>query len=149
MAEDKRELLEKINTQLKTALKERNEIRLSVLRMVKSKILYVNAKGDLPDAEIVKIIKKYSKEVKDSITEFTKVGRTEEVARHEKELAIVAEFLPKEISPEEVKKLVQQTIKDTGATSIKEMGKVMKEVMAKQPGIDGKIVSQFVREILK
>ncbi len=146
---EKRELFDKINTELQKALKEKNELRLSTLRMMKSKILYVNAKGDLPDAEIIKIIKKYSKELKESIEEFKKVGRTEEVERHEKELKIVSEYLPKELSPEEVKNIVQQTVQELGATSIKEMGKVMKEVLGKHPGIDGKVVNQFVREILK
>ncbi len=149
MGEEKRELFNKINLELKNALKNKDELRLSTLRMMKSKVLYVNAKGDLPDAEIIKILNKYSKELKESIEEFNKVGRTAEVERHEKELAIVFEFLPKELSPEEIKKAVEQAVKDTGAASIKEMGKVMKEVLARHPGIDGKTVNQFVREILK
>jgi len=149
MGEEKRELFGKINTELQKALKEKNELRLAVLRMVKSKILYVNARGDLPDPEILKIIKKYSKSVKESIEEFKKVGKDEEAATHEKELAIVSEFLPAELSPEEVKKIVEQTIKDVGATSIKEMGKVMKEITAKYPSIEGKAASQLVRELLK
>ncbi len=148
MAEEKRELFNNINKQLQKALKEKDELRLSTLRMVKSKILYVNAKGDLPDPEIIKIIKKYSKELKESIEEFKKVGRTEETERHEKELSIVSEYLPKELSGEEIKTMVQQTIQELGATSIKEMGKVMKEVISKHPGIDGKTVNQFVRELL-
>jgi len=149
MAEEKRELLAKINSELQKALKEKNELRLATLRMVKSKILYVNARGDLPDPEILKIIKKYSKSVKESIEEFKKVGKDEEAATHEKELAIVAEFLPAELSPEEIKKIIEQTIKEVGATSMKEMGKVMKEITAKHPGIDGKIASTTVRELLK
>lgn len=149
MAEEKQELFNKINLELKKALKEKDELRLSALRMMKSKILYVNARGDLPDAEIIKILKKYAKELKESIEEFKKFGRAEEVEKHEKELAIVSEYLPKELSPEEIKKIVQESIQELGATSIKEMGKVMKEVLGKHPGIDGKIVNQFVREILK
>ena len=149
MAEEKRELFNKINSQLKDALKNKDELRLSTLRMMKSKVLYVNAKGDLPDAEIIKILKKYGKELKESIEEFKKVGRSEESERHGKELAIVSEFLPKELSPQEIKKMVEQTVKELGATSIKEMGKVMKEVLGKHPGIDGKVVNQSVREILK
>jgi uncharacterized protein YqeY len=147
--QEKRELFEKISNELKRALKEKNELRLSTLRMMKSKILYVNAKGDLPDAEIIKILKKYSNELKESITEFTKVDRNKEVERHEKELEIVSEYLPRELSPEEIKKIVQQAVQEVGATSIKEMGKIMKEVLGKHSGIDGKIVNQFVREILK
>lgn len=147
--QEPRESLNKLNSELTRALKEKNELRLSTLRMAKSKILYVNAKGDLPDADIIKILKKYSNELKDSIAEFNKVGRAAEVKRHEQELAIVAEFLPKELSFDEVKKIVQETINETGASSIKEMGSVMKAITGKHPGIDGKLVSQFVREVLK
>lgn len=149
MGEEKRELFSKVNQELKNALKNKDELRLSTLRMMKSKVLYVNAKGDLPDAEITKILKKYSKELMESIEEFKKVGRTAEVERHEKELAIVSEYLPKELSAEEIKTAVQQAIQAVGATSPKEMGKVMKEVLGKHPGIDGKTVNQFVRELLK
>jgi len=150
MAEaEKRELFNKINNDLRKALKEKDELRLSVLRMMKSKILYVNARGDLPDAELIKILTKYSKEIKESIDEFKKVGRMAEVERSEKELVMVQEYLPKELSPEEIKNIVQQAIQELGASSIKELGSVMKAVLAKQPGIDGKLVNQFVREILK
>ena len=149
MAEEKRELFNKINKQLQKALKEKDELRLSTLRMMKSKILYVNAKGDLPDTEITKILKKYAKTLKEAVQEFKKVERAFEAEKHEKELSIVSEFLPRELSAEEIKNIVQQSIQEVGATSVKEMGKVMKEVISKHPGIDGKTVNQFVRELLK
>lgn len=148
MAEENRELFKRVNDTLLAAMKAKDEFRLSVLRMMKSKILYVNARGDLPDADILKILNKYGKELKESIEEFKKVGRTAEVETTQKELAIVQEFLPKELNPDEVKKIVQEAVASTGATSIKEMGNVMKAVMAKAPNLDGKLVSQFVREIL-
>ena len=66
MAEEKRELFNKINEELKSALKAKDEVRLSTLRMMKSKVLYVNARGDLPDVEIIKIVNKYSQELKGS-----------------------------------------------------------------------------------
>jgi len=147
--EEKRELFNKINTDLQSALKARDELRLSVLRMVKSKVLYANARGDLPDADIIKIINKYGKDLKESIEEFGKVGRKDEAAQVEKELAIVQEYLPKELSPEEIKALVQRVVTELGTTSIRDMGKVMKEALAKSPGVDAKLVNQFVREILK
>ena len=149
MAEEKRELFSKINEELKNALKTKDEQKLSALRMMKSKILYVNSKGDLPDTEIIKILTKYGKEIKESITEFNKVDRPDDAAKAEKELAIVELYLPKQLSPEEVKQAVETAVKKTGAASIKDMGNVMKEVLAAHPGIDGKLVSQFVREILK
>lgn len=149
MIEDKRELLNKINDDLQAAMKAKDEFRLNVLRMMKSKVLYVNARGDLPDAEIIKILTKYGKELKEAIEEFKKVGRTDEAETTQKELAIVQAYLPKELSADEIKAVVQKTIGELGAASIKEMGRVMKEVTAKNPGLDGKLVSQFVREILK
>jgi uncharacterized protein YqeY len=149
MEQEKRELFAKINADLKKAMLAKDELRLSVLRMVKSKILYVNARGDLPDSEITKIINKYSKDLKEAIEEFKKVNREVEVARNEQELSVVKEYLPKELSPEEIKSLIQQTIAETGAGSAKDLGKVMKAMQLKAPAADGKVVSQLVREILK
>lgn len=143
------ELFNKINKDLQTALKEKNEMRLSVLRMMKSKVLYVNARGDLPDAEILKILAKYGKELKETIEESNKVNRPASAAQAEKELAIVTEYLPKQLSDAEIKSAVQAAITETGAGSAKEMGKVIKAVMAKHPGVDGGKVNQFVRELLK
>jgi uncharacterized protein len=149
MSEEKRELLNKINADLQAAMKSKDELKLSVLRMMKSKVLYVNARGDLPEAEVIKIVTKYGKDLKETIEEYTKIGRTVEVARAQQELAVVQSYLPKELAPEEIKSAVQQAISALGATSIKEMGNVMKKVTGEHPGIDGKLVSQFVREILK
>lgn len=143
------ELFNKINNQLKEAMKSKNALRLSTLRMIKSKILYVNARGDMPDEEIVKIIKKYSKELKESIEEFKKVNKTAEIEQHGQELEIVAEFLPPELSAEAIKEAVTAAIAETSATSMKDMGNVMKAVLAKHPTIDGKTVSTLVREALK
>lgn len=146
--EEKKELLARINTDLMKAMKEKDEFRLSVLRMMKSKVLYVSARGDLPDAEVIKLIAKYSKEIKESIEETRKVGRNEAAEKSERELKVVEEYLPKQLSESEIKKAVEAAIAATGAASIKDMGKVIKEAMSKHPGIDGKLVNQFVRELL-
>ncbi|MFH1389664.1 MAG: GatB/YqeY domain-containing protein [Candidatus Margulisiibacteriota bacterium] len=143
------ELLKKINTDLMIAMKGKDEFRLAVLRMMKSKVLYVNARGEILEAEVIKILNKYAKELKESTEEFRKIGRPAEVEKAIKELAVVQEYLPKEMSAEEVKAAVTQTISALGAASIKDMGKVMKEITAKYPSIDGKLVSQYVREVLK
>jgi uncharacterized protein len=142
-------LFEQINNDIKTAMKAKDELKLSVLRMMKSKVLYVNARGDLPEAEVIKIVNKYGKDIKETIAECAKIGRAAEVAQAEKELAIVQSYLPKELTPDEIKGLVEQAIAETGAASAKDMGKVMKAVQAKAPGADGKVVSQIVRELLK
>ena len=144
------QLFDRINNDIKQAMKDKNEFKLSVLRMMKSKILYVNARGaELPDAEVIKIVSKYAKELKEASEEAKKVNRPEDAKKSEDELIVVNEYLPKQLSSDEIKNLVEQTIKEINATSQKDMGKVMKAVLDKQPGIDGKIVNQFVREILK
>ena len=142
-------MFKKINDDIKAAMKARDTLRLETLRMVKSKILLVNARGDLPEAEIIKIINKYSKSLIEEITEAEKVGRQETADKAKKELEIVKEYLPKQLSEDEIKQAVAQVVQELGASSMKDMGNVMKEVLAKHPGIDGKIVSQLVRESLK
>jgi len=142
-------LYAKINKDLQTAMKEKNEQRLGVLRMVKSRVLYVNARGDMPESEIIKIVSKYAKELKESIEEIKKLGRADEAAVLEQELAIVQEYLPKEVSGDDLKAAIKAIIAQLGATTIKDMGKVMKEVQAKFPTSDGKAVSQMVREALQ
>jgi uncharacterized protein len=142
-------MFKKINADLQKAMKEKDAERLDTLRMVKSKILYVNARGELPDAEVIKIVSKYAKDLKEAIAETEKVNRPEAVTKLRKELAIVQEYLPKELSDDEIKAAVEKTIKDLGATSKKEMGRVMKELTAAHPGIDGKKVSSIVQSILQ
>ncbi|OGC12850.1 hypothetical protein A3J90_03760 [candidate division WOR-1 bacterium RIFOXYC2_FULL_37_10] len=143
------ELFDKINNDIKQAMKEKDQEKLSVLRMMKSKILYVNARGDqIPDPEIIKILAKYSKELVESAEEAKKVGRSDDAAKSENELKIVQEYLPKQLSDNEIKKAVEDAIKELNASSVKDMGNVMKAVLAKYPGVDGKIVNRLVREAL-
>ena len=149
MATEQNTLFSKINADLMAAMKAKEEFRLSVLRMMKSKILYVNARGDIPDAEAIKILTKYAKELAEAAEEAKKVGRLPDAEKSEKELKVVSEYLPKQISADEIKKAVESAIKELNASSIKEMGSVMKAVLAKHPGVDGKMVNQFVSEILK
>ncbi|KAF0135071.1 MAG: hypothetical protein FD145_209 [Candidatus Saganbacteria bacterium] len=91
--ENNKTILPGISNDIAKAMKEKEELRLSVLRMMKSKILYVNARGDLPDPEIIKIIAKYAKELKESIEEAKKVDRPEAAKKTEAELKIVEEYL--------------------------------------------------------
>jgi len=141
-------MFKKINTDLQKAMKEKNALRLEVLRMVKSKILYVNARGDLPETEITKIVNKYAKDLKEAILETEKVDRPEAVGKLKSELAIVQEYLPKELSDAEIKTIVESTIKEVGAASKKDMGRVMKAITGANPSIDGKKVSTLVQGLL-
>jgi uncharacterized protein len=143
------ELFNKINSDLGAAMKAKDADRLDVLRMMKSKVLNVNARGDLPDAEIVKILQKYAKSLKDAIEETKKVNRPEAVAKLESEVKIVEGYLPKMLSEAEVRELVQNVIAEVGAASPKDMGKVMKAVASKGMAVDNSMVSRITGEILK
>ena len=141
-------LFEKLNGDLTSAMKSKDAIRLDVLRMMKSKVLNVNARGDLPDPEIIKILQKYAKSLRDAIEETKKVNRPEAVTKLEGELKIVEEYLPKMLSEAEIKDVVQKAIAEVGALSPKDMGKVMKAIMAKGLNADGAIVSRIVNASL-
>ena len=143
------EMFKKINDALSAAMKAKDTFRLEVIRMMKSKVLNVNARGDLPDAEIIKIIQKYAKSLKDAIEETKKVNRPEAVTKLEGELKIVGEYLPKMLSEAETRELVAKTIAELGVTSPKEMGKVMKAITSKGLSVDNSMISRFVAEALK
>jgi hypothetical protein len=143
------ELFKKLNNDLAAAMKAKDTLRLDVIRMMKSKVLNVNARGDLPDAEILKILQKYAKSLKDAIEETKKVNRPGAVKKLEGELKIVEEYLPKMLSEAEVRDVVAKVVAEVGATSAKETGKVMKAVMGKGFNVDGSLVSRIVSEVLK
>jgi hypothetical protein len=142
------ELFKKLNDDLAAAMKAKDSFRLDVIRMMKSKVLNVNARGDLPDAEILKILQKYAKSLKDAIEETKKVNRPEAVKKLEGELKIVEGYLPKMLSETEVRDIVTKVVAEVGAASPKETGKVIKAVMGKGFNVDGSIVSKLVSEML-
>jgi hypothetical protein len=138
----------KINDDIKTAMKERQSERLSVLRMMKSKIMTVDTRGDLSDTEIIKIISSYEKSLKDALTQYESADRPDEVLALRSELAVISEYLPKKLSEIETIDLIKTIITETGASSKADMGKVMKGVMASGQPIDGGLVKQLVDKLL-
>jgi uncharacterized protein YqeY len=145
-------LIEKIESDLKTAIKKKDVVRLSVLRLVKAAIsnktieLKVNK---LEDSDVIALMRKDVKRHLDSIEQFKKGGRDDLVKKEEAELIILKSYLPKEASPEEIKEFVKKTIQETGASGKKDFGKVMKQAMEKFKGAaDGKTVSSIVNELL-
>jgi len=142
------ELFKKLNNDLSSAMKAKDKFRLDVIRMMKSKVLNVNARGDLPDAEILKILQKYAKSLKDAIEETKKVNRPDAVKKLEGELKVVEEYLPKMLSEAEVRDVIAKVIAEVGAVSPKETGKVMKAVMGKGFNVDGSMVSKLVSQML-
>ncbi|MEK7130641.1 MAG: GatB/YqeY domain-containing protein [Patescibacteria group bacterium] len=146
-------LRENLDADFKAALKEKNELKLSVVRMVKAALMNAEissgGKGTFDDAKILDIIRKEAKKRNDSITAYELGGRTDLAEKEKQELAILQNYLPKAMAEEEVKALVQKTINDLGASSTADFGKVMKEAVARAGGrADGKIISGIVKNLL-
>ncbi|HEY3155638.1 MAG TPA: GatB/YqeY domain-containing protein [Candidatus Eisenbacteria bacterium] len=143
-------LEDRLNEDMKAALKGGDQARLSTLRMLRSQIL-IEKKRDvsittLPDADAIRAFQSYAKKLKDSIAEYQKLGKAEDVARISGELKVVEEYLPATLSEAESRDMVRSVISELGATSMKDMGRVMKEVQARAQGRgDGKLLSDLVR----
>ena len=145
-------LQERINEDLKAYMKSKDTFKLGVVRMVKGAVQLekINLKKEeLSDEEIIKLISKQIKMRKDSIAEFTKAGRDDLVQQNEKEIEVLKEYMPEEMSEEEVINIINEAISTTGASNIKEMGKVMREVTPKVSGrFDMGRVSSIIKEKL-
>jgi len=143
-------LEDRLNEDMKAALKGGDQVRLSTLRMLRSQIL-IEKKRDvsittLPDADAIRAFQSYAKKLKDSIAEYQKLGKAEDVAKISGELKVVEEYLPAILSEAESRDMVRAVISELGATSMKDMGRVMKEVQARAQGRgDGKLLSDLVR----
>ena len=142
-------LPERIDSDLKDAMRAKDAARLGVLRMVKSALKYSaiekSAEGPLDDAEAAQVIRKQVKQRQDSIEQFEKGGRPELAAKEKEELLILNAYLPKGLEAEELAALVREAISEAGATSRAQMGAVMKALQAKVAGrADGKTLSQEV-----
>jgi uncharacterized protein len=145
-------LADKVNADIAAAMKARAAARLSALRMVKAAIMNKSVeKGhDLDDAEVVQVIASLVKQRRDSIEQFSKAGRTDLVDKETAEIGVLEEFLPPAASPEDIDAAVAAAISETGATSPKDIGKVMKAVMPKLAGknVDGRTINEAVRRKL-
>ena len=141
-------LLELVNDGIKEAIRSKDQLRLETLRMLKSKILAVDARGGLSDAEIVKLFKTYASNLQEGLEQAMIANRPEMVDKLKKEIAIVAEFLPQTLSRADTEKLVIQAIHETQASSKKELGIVMKKIMSYGQSLDGKTVKEIIEEKL-
>lgn len=131
--------------------KEAGKQRLSVIRLVRGAIrqLEIDGKRELGDEDVLGVIGKEAKQRRDAIEDFKRGGRDDLVAEAEAEIAILMEYLPKQLSEDEVQGLVKEAIAASGASSPKDMGKVMKELMPKVKGrADGKMVNEIVKAAL-
>lgn len=145
-------LAEKIQSDIVTAMKARDDFRLSVLRMVKAAIQLkeVEKIRKLDDSESIQLLQTILKQRKESIDQFTKGNRPELAAKEEKEAAIIAEYLPAGASAQEMEAAIAKAIAETSATSIKQMGAVVKsaKVLLEGKTVDGKALSDLVRDRL-
>lgn len=139
-------IIEKINNGIKEAIRNQDQIRLNTLRMLKSKILAVDARAALPDADVLKLFKTYSNSLLEAKEQSS--SRPEMVAQLEKELEIVQEFLPKALSREETQKIVEKAVADSGAKTKKDLGLVMKGVMKLNNTVDGKLAKELAEHLL-
>lgn len=142
-------LKDKIVSDLTAAMKAKDVNRLSTLRMVKSNLMnrQIEKGGELTDEEITKAMQSLVKQRKDSIEQYKSAGRDELAEKEAAEIAVIEEYLPQAASAEEIERAVSQAIAETGASSMKEMGAVMKAAQAKLSGktVDGKLMSETVK----
>lgn len=143
---------ERLSQEIKSAMLAKDADRLSTLRLLKSAIGYVQIERkteNLSDADFVGIVQKEVKKRRDAIEQYEKGGRPELAAKEKKEITVLETFLPKPLSAEELEQLVKATIQETGATSKKDMGPVIKAVQTKAAGrADGKTISAVVGKLL-
>ena len=142
---------EQLANDMKEAMKAKEKERLAVIRMVRGAIRQqeIDGKTELDDEAVIAVISKEVKMRKDSIVDFQKGGRDDLVAQNETEIAFLMPYLPKQLTEGEVRELVKEAVEKTGASSPKDMGKVMGALMPKVKGrADGKMVNQLVKEAL-
>lgn len=144
-------LKEKLQEDWKNALKQKDKFRASVISMAKAAILLVEKAGasNLNDEEIVEILAKEVKQRRDALVEFEKGNRQDLIDDINREIAILLQYLPQQLTEDEIREIVIESAQKLGASSMKDMGKVMSDVRPKVTGrADGKIISQIVKEYL-
>lgn len=150
-----RNLKTRIQNDLKKALKKKETLRVSVMKMLLSSVLNEEIKlkkkeEGLTDEEIFSSIKSEAKKRQDAIEAYTKADRKELAEQEKKELSILGEYLPEELSDEKIEKIVKEVIEESKANSMQDFGKIMKESMVKIKGqADGKRVSETVKKFLE
>lgn len=144
-------LKDRLMADMKTAMKARQKEKLTVIRSMRSAIRQaeIDGKTELNDDGVISIISKELKMRQDSLAEFQKGGRDDLVAKTKEEIAVIMPYLPEQLSEDAIKALVKDAVTKTGASSPKDMGKIMKLIMPEVKGkADGKLVNSIVREML-
>ena len=144
-------LRDRLNEEMKEAMKARDEVRLSAIRLVRSSVKNreIEARRELSEQEVTEVVSSLVKQRRESIRMFGEAGRTDLVDKEERELQVLLGFLPQQLSREEIERLVASVITETGAQSAKDMGRVMKALMPHVAGrADGSLVSAIVKDQL-
>ena len=144
-------LLAKIDDDLKSAMKASDSLKVSVLRMAKTAIKnrQIDTGKELSDDDIIPVLSTLAKQRRESIEQFSKGGRQDLAEKERLELSVLQSYLPEQITPEELDRIILEAIKESSAAGAGDMGKVMRLVMPRTKGAaDGKLVSQRVKELL-
>ena len=144
-------LVDEIQKEMYKAMKEKEKERINALRNIigKLKYRYIDKGDKLTEQEEIKVIQSLAKQRRESIEIYKQGGRNDLVETETKELSIIEEYLPQAMSEEEVRRLVRKTVKETGAESMSDLGKVMPLVMKKGAGkVDGELAQEVLRELL-
>lgn len=141
-------LSEKINNDLKEAMKNKDSFRLGVIRMIKGamQLAKPNPREELTDDDVVKVIAKQIKMRKDAITQFEEAGRTDLVDQNKKEIAILEEYMPEQLSEEEIIKIIDKVFEEVQPTSMKDIGMIMKSI---SPLVKGKADMSLINKLIK
>jgi len=141
----------RINEEMVAAAKAKDKIKLSAIRMLKTALhnKEIDAMRSLNEAEVMQVLSSLVKQRRDSIEQFAKGGRQDLVDKEEAELKVIQSFMPEQMSDEDVEALIKKAIAEVGATSVKDMGKVMKIIMPQITGkADGKAAGEKVKALL-
>ena len=143
--------LDDLNAALKEALKSHDELKVSVIRMTKASLKNkeIEKMSSLTGEEILSVLSTLAKQRRESIEQYSAAGRSDLADRESKELEIIHFYLPEQLSADELDNLIRSAVRESGASSLNELGKVMKVLMPKVKGVaDGKVVNQRVKELL-
>ena len=145
-------LQNKISEEIKEALRGQQKLKLSVVRMlqasIKNKIIDTGQK-ELSDEQIITVVNSEIKKRRDSVSEFEKVGRQDAVQAEKDEIAILMEYMPEQLSEEQIVSLINESVSELNIESIKDLGRLMKALMPRVKGkADGNLVNRLVREKL-
>ncbi len=146
-------LHDRLSEDLKLAMKAKDQLRMDVIRMVKAAIFnrQLELKKDLDDAEMSRVMTTLVKQRREAAEQYQKANRQDLAGKELREISIIESYLPKALSQDEIGQLIEAVIRETGAKTLKEMGAVMKTVMARLAGqtVDGKQISDLVRAKLQ